>query len=72
MYYEVCAHNIISKGEGIECFGITAVQDGLGVVESFPDISDDYNAVSRLVRIMNEEKAEFVHIQSIIEDFFLI
>lgn len=51
-------------------YGIGAYRDS-ELVDRIPDVSNDYEAVSELVRMMNEGELDALHFTNVVEDFIL-
>lgn len=68
MYYELFTENT-KRDLSVSSFGIKAVSIGGEIVKRIHSISLDFDAVNRLVNLMNEENAELVHFEEIVEDF---
>lgn len=70
MYYKVFKHQIVIENTNIESYGIE-VYENRALVRKLFDVSTDYDALSRLVDSLNENKIESIHLDSILEDFYL-
>lgn len=70
MYYKVFKHQIVIENTNIESYGIE-VYENRALVRKLFDVSTDYDALSRLVDSFNENKIESIHLDSILEDFYL-
>lgn len=69
MHYKIFAQDIEIEGRIFRSFGIRALSADNGIITQIPDVSADFAALNRLVRMMNIEKCELVHLKDIIEDF---
>ena len=70
MIYKVFKHKITIENISLESYGIIVFENEKIVRQLF-DVSTDYNALSKLVDSLNENGVEPVHLDSIIEDFYL-
>ena len=70
MIYKIFKHKITIENISLESYGIIVFENEKIVRQLF-DVSTDYNALSKLVDSLNENGVELVHLDSIIEDFYL-
>jgi hypothetical protein len=70
MYYRIFKHKITIENIQLESYGIEVYEDKVLVHKLF-DISTDYDALARLVDSLNEDKIDIIHLDSILEDFYL-
>ena len=70
MRYEVFKHIITIENIDIESYGII-VFENKKIVRKIFDVSTDYSALSLLVDLLNKNRVEPIHLDSIIEDFYL-
>lgn len=70
MRYIVFKHNITIKNVVIDSFGIRVYEDNMLIRELF-DVSTDYKALKHLVDSLNENEIDIIHLDSILEDFYL-
>lgn len=63
------SHYIKIEKRRVRTYGIVVIF--ANVLEIRRDVSTDGKAVKELVRKMNKEKIELVHLDSIFEDFYL-
>ena len=70
MKYQIFKHNITIENKIIETYGINIYENEV-LVDKLYDISTDYNAISQLVDSLNKDRIEFIHLDSILEDYYL-
>lgn len=70
MKYEIFKHNIKIEDKTVETYGIR-ICDNKNVIDKLYDVSTDYNAISQLVDSLNKNRIDFIHFNSILEDFYL-
>lgn len=70
MRYEIFKHIITIDDINIESYGII-VFENQKIVRRLFDVSTDHCALSRLVDSLNKNRVEPIHLDSIIEDFYL-
>lgn len=63
------SHYIKIEKKRVKTYGIIAIS--AKVFEIRKDVSTDGKAVKELVKKMNQDKIEFVHLDSILDDFYL-
>lgn len=70
MYYKVFKHQTVIENIKIESYGIKVYENRILMRKLF-DVSTDYSALSKLVDSLNKNKIESIHLDSILEDFYL-
>lgn len=70
MRYTIFKHNITIKNVAINSFGIRVYAKNTLICELF-DVSTDYKALKNLVDSLNENEIDVIHLDSILEDFYL-
>lgn len=70
MYYKVFKHQTVIENINIESYGIKVYENRILVRKLF-DVSTDHSALSKLVDSLNKNKIESIHLDSILEDFYL-
>ncbi len=70
MKYQIFKHHITIEKTLVETYGINIFENEV-LVDKLYDISTDYNAISQLVDSLNKDRIEFIHFDSILEDFYL-
>lgn len=70
MYYKVFKHQTVIENMNIVSYGIKVYENRILVRKLF-DVSTDYSALSKLVDSLNKNKIESIHLDSILEDFYL-
>ena len=68
MRYRFFRHIITIEDIDIESYGII-VFENKKIVRKIFDVSTDYRALSLLVDLLNKNRVEPIHLDSIIEDF---
>lgn len=63
------SHYIKIEKRRVKTYGIAVIS--ANVLEIRRDVSTDRKALKQLVKRMNEGKAESVHLDSILEDFYM-
>ena len=70
MYYRIFKHKITIEETQVETYGINIYEYNV-IVKKLYDVSTDYEALTRLVDSLNKNDIDIVHIDSILEDFYL-
>ena len=70
MYYKIFKHQIKIENVNTESYGIVVCENEK-VIRTLFDVSTDYDALTLLVNSLNENKVLSIHLDSIIEDFYL-
>jgi len=72
--YMVVSEQYMGKARSRTAYGIAAVEEYDGhiiVMQSIPDISPEFLPIARLVQICNRLHLEPIHLNEIVEDFFV-
>ena len=70
MRYKIFKHKITVEDIIVESYGIIAFENE-NIIRKLFDVSTDYDALSVLVDLLNNNGVELIHLDSVIEDFYL-
>lgn len=73
-HYMVVREQYMGTTRSRIAYGIAAVEEYDGhiiVMRSIPDISQEFSPIARLVRFCNRLHLEPIHLNEIVEDFFV-
>ena len=70
MSYEIFRHQIAIENNMIETYGIKVYENNK-LLRTVYDVSTDFNAITKLVYLLNVENIELIHFESVLEDFYL-